>query len=50
MFQVQAPVVVVPTTEARAALGVQLRPAARLNGLARSALKNRLLVSLRSRQ
>jgi hypothetical protein len=29
MFQVQAPVVIVPSTEARAALGVQLRPAAR---------------------
>ena len=28
MFQVQAPVVIVPSTEARAALGVQLRPAA----------------------
>lgn len=28
MFQVQAPVVVVPSTEARAALGAQLRPAA----------------------
>lgn len=28
MFQVQAPVVVVPTTEARAALGAQLRTAA----------------------
>jgi hypothetical protein len=28
MFQVQAPVVIVPTLEARAALGVQLRPAA----------------------
>ena len=28
MFQVQAPVVIVPSTEARAALGIQLRPAA----------------------
>ena len=28
MFQVQAPVVIVPSTEARAALGAQLRPAA----------------------
>jgi len=28
MFQVQAPVVIVPSAEARAALGVQLRPAA----------------------
>jgi hypothetical protein len=28
MFQVQAPVVIVPSTEARAARGVQLRPAA----------------------
>jgi hypothetical protein len=28
MFQVQAPVIIVPTTEARVALGVQLRPAA----------------------
>ena len=28
MFQVQAPVIIVPSTEARAALGVQLRPAA----------------------
>ena len=28
MFQVQAPVVIAPTTEARAALGAQLRPAA----------------------
>jgi len=28
MFQVKAPVVIVPSTEARAALGVQLRPAA----------------------
>jgi hypothetical protein len=28
MFQVQAPVVIVPSTEARAALGVQVRPAA----------------------
>jgi hypothetical protein len=28
MFQVQAPVVIVPSTEARAALGVQLRSAA----------------------
>ena len=28
MFQVQAPVVIVPSTEARAALGEQLRPAA----------------------
>jgi hypothetical protein len=28
VFQVQAPVVVVPSTEARAALGAQLRPAA----------------------
>lgn len=28
MFQVQAPVVIVPSTEARAALGVQLKPAA----------------------
>jgi hypothetical protein len=27
MFQVQAPVIIVPSTEARAALGVQLRPA-----------------------
>ncbi len=27
MFQVQAPVVIVPSAEARAALGVQLRPA-----------------------
>ena len=27
VFQVQAPVVIVPSTEARAALGVQLRPA-----------------------
>ena len=27
MFQVQAPVVIVPTTEARNTLGVQLRPA-----------------------
>jgi hypothetical protein len=28
MFQVQAPVVIVPSTEALAALGIQLRPAA----------------------
>jgi hypothetical protein len=28
MFQVQAPVVIVPTAEARAALGAQVRPAA----------------------
>jgi len=28
MFQVQTPVVIVPSTEARAALGVQVRPAA----------------------
>ena len=28
MFQVQAPVVIVPSTESSAALGVQLRPAA----------------------
>lgn len=28
MFQVQAPVVIVPSTEARAALGAELRPAA----------------------
>ena len=28
MFQVQVPVVIVPSTEARTALGVQLRPAA----------------------
>jgi hypothetical protein len=28
MFQVQAPVVIVPSTEASAVLGVQLRPAA----------------------
>lgn len=28
MFQVQAPVVIVPSVEARAALGVQLQPAA----------------------
>jgi hypothetical protein len=28
MFRVQAPVIIVPTTEARTALGVQLRPAA----------------------
>ncbi len=28
MFQVQAPVVIVPSAEARAALGIQLRPAA----------------------
>jgi len=28
MFQVQAPVVIVPSAEARAALGAQLRPAA----------------------
>jgi hypothetical protein len=28
VFQVQAPVVIVPSTEARAALGAQLRPAA----------------------
>ncbi len=28
MFQVQAPVVIVPSTEARAALGPQIRPAA----------------------
>ena len=28
MFQVQAPVVIVPSAEARAALGVQVRPAA----------------------
>ena len=28
MFQVQAPVVIAPSTEARAALGAQLRPAA----------------------
>lgn len=28
MFQVQAPVVIVPSTEARAALGIQLRAAA----------------------
>ena len=28
MFQVQAPVIIVPSTEASAALGVQLRPAA----------------------
>jgi hypothetical protein len=28
MFQVQAPVIIVPSTEARAALGVQVRPAA----------------------
>lgn len=28
MFQLQAPVIIVPTTEARAALGTQLRPAA----------------------
>ena len=28
MFQVQAPVIVAPSTEARAALGAQLRPAA----------------------
>ncbi len=28
MFQVQAPVITVPSAEARAALGVQLRPAA----------------------
>ena len=28
MFHVQAPVVIVPSTKARAALGVQLRPAA----------------------
>ncbi len=28
MFQVQAPVIIVPSTEARAALGDQLRPAA----------------------
>jgi hypothetical protein len=28
MFQVQAPVVIVPSAEARVALGVQLRPAA----------------------
>ncbi len=28
MFQVQAPVVIVPSTEARAALGTQVRPAA----------------------
>lgn len=28
MFRVQAPVVIVPSVEARAALGVQLRPAA----------------------
>ena len=28
MFQVQATVIIVPTAEARAALGVQLRPAA----------------------
>lgn len=27
MFQVQAPVIIVPSAEARAALGVQLRPA-----------------------
>lgn len=29
MFQVQAPVIIVPSTEAQAALGIQLRPAAR---------------------
>lgn len=28
MFQVQAPVIIVPSAEARAALGIQLRPAA----------------------